>query len=136
MPNAPTPNLGLTVPTVGGDFNMWGGELNTDLAILDGLGSAAIFSPSINFPVQFGTFPETFVMAASGALGITVTLPPAATVPGRIVTVKKVDAVFANVTVAPIAGTIDGNATYLLGNQYQYVRVLSDGSNWKIVGNN
>jgi len=36
MPNSPTPNMGLTPPTVSGDFNEWGGELNNDLSIVDG----------------------------------------------------------------------------------------------------
>lgn len=37
MADPMTPNLGLTQPTVGGSFNIWGGELNNDLAIIDGL---------------------------------------------------------------------------------------------------
>src|SRR4029077_14831696 len=35
MPNAPTPIYGLVIPTVSGDTNIWGGELNGDLATLD-----------------------------------------------------------------------------------------------------
>ena len=30
-----TPNKGLTLPNVNGDFGVWGGELNGDLSILD-----------------------------------------------------------------------------------------------------
>ena len=32
--------------------------------------------------------------------------------------------------------TIDGAATYALSAQYKYVKVVSDGSHWIIVGNN
>lgn len=30
-----TTNLGMTVPTIGGDSDAWGGELNTNLALID-----------------------------------------------------------------------------------------------------
>jgi hypothetical protein len=35
MPNPPTPNMNLIPPTVSGDFDEWGQELNEDLSILD-----------------------------------------------------------------------------------------------------
>ena len=62
MPNSPTPNMGLTPPTVSGDFNEWGGELNNDLSIVDGhthqVGSGVPIQPlglNINsdLPIQF-----------------------------------------------------------------------------------
>lgn len=136
MPNAPTPNLGLTVPTVGGDFNIWGNELNTDLFILDGLGASAPSTPSTSGPVVIGNVLETFVMATGGPVGITLTVPVPASFRGKLITIKKVDANFGLVTITPTAGTIDGNASYLLVNQYQYIRLYSDGTNWQIVGNN
>ena len=32
--------------------------------------------------------------------------------------------------------TIDGAITYELSAQYKYVKVVSDGANWLIIGNN
>jgi hypothetical protein len=136
MPNAPTPNLGMIVPTVGGDFNNWGGELNADLAILDNLGVFSTFATAISVVAPLGTFPETMIYGTGGVAGITVTIPAAASVPGKTVLVKKMDATAGRVNVQPIAGLIDGFALYELVNQYQYVRLNSDGLNWNIVGNN
>jgi len=42
-----------------------------------------------------------------------------------------------DVTVAaPLNDTIDGSATYILSAIYKYVKVVSDGKYWAIVGNN
>lgn len=43
-----TPNLGMTIPTPGGDVGVWGIELNTDLNILDGVFSSTGTSVSLN----------------------------------------------------------------------------------------
>jgi hypothetical protein len=136
MPGPPTPNLGLTVPTIGGDFNNWGAELNADLAILDGLGAATSYSPSVNFTVPFVAFPEVFVYATGGAGGITVSLPAPATWKGKIVVIKKMDPALGAVIVTPAAGLVDGSPSYFLVNQNQYVRLHSDGVNANVVGNN
>lgn len=123
------------MPTVGGDFNIWGNELNTDLLILDGLGASPASTPSASGPIVLGNLIETFVMA-TGGLGITLTTPAPNTFTGKIITVKKVDSGFGAVTIVPTAGSIDGNASYLLVNQYQFVRLYSDGTNLQIVGAN
>jgi hypothetical protein len=136
MPGTPTPNLGLTVPSVGGDYNSWGTELNGDLAILDALGIAQWYSPTVNFTVPFVAFPEVVVYATTGAGGITISLPAPSTWKGKIVVVKKMDATLGVATVTPAAGQIDGNGSYFLTNQYQYVRLHSDGTNANIIGNN
>jgi hypothetical protein len=80
-----------------------------------------------------GTVDATILAdATSGAL--TITLPDPATSPGEKVTVKKKDAGAALVTVVPSLGTIDGDTSFALEFQGEYVRVQSDGGNWYIIG--
>jgi len=134
MPGTPTPILGLTVPTVGGDSNTWGNELNGDLAILDNLGAAPNTSFTVNTNAAATVFPESVWRGTTGSSTITLTLPaPSAANLGKIFTVKKVDAGTGTLVVA---GTIDGATNYSLYNQYQYVRVQSNGSSYDIIGNN
>lgn len=73
------------------------------------------------------------VDASSGA--VTVTLPTAASITGRVIKIVRTDATPANaVTVATTASqTIDGATTYLMYGQYEGIEVMSDGSNWVIV---
>jgi hypothetical protein len=135
MPGPPTPILGLTVPTVGGDNGIWGTELNADLAILDNLGALSTVAVAVNYIAPVPVFPEAVILATGGAGGISVTLPAPASCKGRAFLIKKVDAAVGVITVTPFAGLIDGQLNYLLPNQYQYVRVLSDGANYNVIGN-
>jgi hypothetical protein len=59
MPSGTTPNLGLTLPTINGDSNVWGNELNSDLIIIDEAvpsflapGLSGFFGPGIFFPPE------------------------------------------------------------------------------------
>jgi hypothetical protein len=130
MPGSNTPNLGLTVPTVGGDFGVWGGELNTDLAILDALGVTPDIPTSANITVA-PTQPITIVYATGGGGGITVTLPSAAANAGRTIVVKKMDATAGAITIAAASGAVE--ITSIL-NQGQAVWYHSDGTKWNAVG--
>lgn len=69
------------------------------------------------------------VDATSGA--ITVNLPTASGIEGRVYIVKKRDASGNAVTVDPSgAETIDGASTKTLASQWDTVRIISDGTNW------
>jgi Chaperone of endosialidase len=62
----PTPNKGFTLPTVGGDFNTWGGELNGNFSILDNnLGGA------VNVPVTGTSVTLTSTQLQSLFVGLT-----------------------------------------------------------------
>jgi hypothetical protein len=68
---------------------------------------------------------------------ITITLPSAAGIGGRMYIIKKVSAAGNNVTiVCNGTQTIDGNATYTLVNQYSSVMIQSDGANWGVIAQN
>jgi len=67
----------------------------------------------------------------------TITLPAATGISGRQYVIKKVDASANTVTVDGNASeTIDGALTYVLSAQYKYVVLVSNGSNWSVIGNN
>lgn len=74
------------------------------------------------------------IISASGIT--TITLLSAAGIAGRKYTIKNIDAV--NTVTVNVTGaeTIDGAATKLLTVQYQYISVVSDGTNWLIVADN
>ena len=70
--------------------------------------------------------------AAGGA--ITMTLPPAALVPGRIYAFKRVNSGANAVVIDPNASeTIDGAATYTLSAQWNSVTIMSNGTAWFII---
>jgi hypothetical protein len=66
---------------------------------------------------------------------VTMSLPTAAGIAGRIYILKKTSAAGNNVTVAGYNGTetIDGSTTYTITNQYSYLMIQSDGTNWYIL---
>lgn len=132
MPGSPTPHLGLTVPTVGGDVDSWGGELNTDLAIIDNLGIAAVLTTSVSLAPTL-TQPVTWVFSTAGISGITVTLPIAGSNTGREMRVVMVDVGPGVITVNSAGGTIMGATSDQLSNQNQVARYGSDGTTWRYV---
>ena len=133
MPGTPTPNLGLTVPTVGGDSDAWGTELNGDLAIIDNLGAATVISQSASFNAVASVFPEVIYRVTTGAATITCTLPSPSACTGRIFTIKKIDAGVGQVS---IVGSIDGQSSWVRATQWSYVRLASNGASFDVIGNN
>lgn len=84
------------------------------------------------------TASDSVVTGDATAAAFTITLPTAAGITGREYTFKKIDSSANAVTIAGYGGTetIDGATTYALSVQWQYVSIVSDGTNWLIVGNN
>jgi hypothetical protein len=81
--------------------------------------------------VQSGDY---LLLCDSTAGAVTITLPPAALVPGRIYVFKRVNAGANNVVVDGYASeTIDGAATYTLSSQWAGVTVMSNGTAWFII---
>lgn len=131
-----TPILGLSVPTINGDNNTWGSELNGNLSIIDLLGAAGIFNVSSNFNVVSGSQVERFYRVVTGGMNVAGTLPDPGTIPpGKLFTIKVLD-VGGSATLACInvAVTIDGQANYVIPNQYSGVRLLANGVNFDVVG--
>jgi uncharacterized protein (TIGR02217 family) len=77
------------------------------------------------------------VLFTTGSSALTATLPSAVGLSGKVFFIKKIDAGSGAVTVVTTAGqTIDGHATYILSDQWQFVELTSDGSNWQISDSN
>lgn len=76
---------------------------------------------------------RVILVDASGG-DATINLPTAVGISGKEYVVKKTDASAYTVTVAPDgAETIDGEATLVIGTQYDSYTLVSDGSNWMII---
>lgn len=80
---------------------------------------------------------DTTIMANASAAAYTVTLPTAVGIAGKIYNIKKTDSSANAVTVGTTSSqNIEGSTTYSLSVQYKYVDVISDGTQWWVIGNN
>jgi len=128
-----TPILALQVPTINGDEDTWGAKLNTDLGILDLLGSPAVLGVASNFLIVAPTAPEAVYRVTSGGLTVTGTLPDPGTIPNKFFTVKLLDIGSILLQCVNTSVFIDGAPNYFLGNQYNFVRLLANGSSYDVV---
>jgi len=72
----------------------------------------------------------TLVNATSGA--VTITLPTAVSNAASFI-IKKTDSSTNAVTIDGYSTeTIDGSTTYILNDQYNYVEIVSNGTNWVV----
>lgn len=77
---------------------------------------------------------DYLIIADATAGAITMTLPPAALVPGRIYAFKRINAGANQVIVDGYAAeTIDGAATHTLTPQWNGVTIMSNGTAWFIL---
>lgn len=122
---------GTWVRVVYVDTNNW--------RIIDPIDPAlAVSGPNEILPVSNANYTlsninkKAVILYTTGSTNRTLTIPTASAAAGKEITVKKVDSGSGNVT---IAGTIDGDAGgFILDLQYEYVSIISDGTNWLIVG--
>ena len=93
--------------------------------------SRAISSVSGNFTIGSTS---TVVLADATGASLTVTLPTAVGISGRVLTVKRTNSGANTVTVATTSSqTIDGALTQVLTSQYTSLDFISDGSNWSLL---
>lgn len=77
---------------------------------------------------------ETTILCDASGGAFTITLPAAASFTGKHFYVKKTDTSYNAVTIDGNASeTIDGSTTTTLNTQYEFVKIVCDGSNWHIV---
>jgi len=73
------------------------------------------------------------LVTAGSSADVTATLPDPANVSGYMFTIMKADAGTKNVIIDRADGTINGQTTVELVSQYDYLKVVSDGSNYYVV---
>lgn len=128
----------------------WRNQSGTVLGSISNNGSASIGTSaapnsvlqvggSLSMPIttKTATYNVTisdFTIICNNSGNISINLPSANGISGRLYVIKKVSSTGTNVTVDP-NGTqqIDGVATKVLSNQYDVIRIQSDGSNWIIL---
>ena len=102
---------------------------------LDVRGSLAVNSRSFSTTSESVTITD-YSLLFTGTSACTLTLPDATLFPGRLIHIKNTKT--GTVPVLTIATTssqtIDGSTTWLLDDPNESVNVVSDGSNWRIMG--
>ncbi|MBW8685190.1 hypothetical protein [Chitinophaga rhizophila] len=79
---------------------------------------------------------DNTVLADASGSALTITLPaPSAAIAGRIYTIKKVGNgdIDHAVRILPTSGTIEGGADYTIYNDWTFVTIQTDGTNWYII---
>ena len=83
------------------------------------------------------TISDSVILANAAAGNIVMTLPTAVGINGREYYIKKTDTALNTVTINTTSSqTIDGETSYLLTTQWEYIKIVSNGSNWVIIGSN
>ena len=113
----------------------FGTGVNPTGAVINGpLTTNEIVSKSVSTAVAYAVLATDEVVLADATAGaFAVTLPAANALPGRRITIKKIDATANAVTVASAGGTIDGAVSIAMATQNEAVTVMSGGANWWIV---
>jgi hypothetical protein len=79
------------------------------------------------------------ILAFTGTTATTLTLPDATTCTGRVYSIKNLSSsVYTSVlTIATSASqTIEDSTTWLLDEQNEMIKLVSNGANWKVTGSN
>lgn len=78
---------------------------------------------------------DNTVLANTTSGAITLTLPAPTNFAGRIYTIKKIGTggIDNDLTITPTSGTIDGGSSYKIYNDWTYVTLQTDGTNWYII---
>ena len=87
---------------------------------------------STNYTVNAG---DNTVLADASGSALTITLPAPGTIAGRMYTIKKVGngGIDKEVTISTTGGTIDGSSNYIIYNDWTFVTLQTDGSDWYVI---
>lgn len=78
---------------------------------------------------------DNTVLANTSTGAITLTLPATTGLTGRIYTIKKIGTggIDNALTITPTSATIDGGSNYIIYNDWTFVTIQTDGTNWFII---
>jgi hypothetical protein len=78
---------------------------------------------------------DNTILANTTTGAIVITLPASGAITGRIYTIKKIGTggIDNQLTINPAAGTIDGGSAYTIYNDWTYVTLQTDGTNWYVI---
>ncbi|WP_106531117.1 hypothetical protein [Chitinophaga niastensis] len=81
------------------------------------------------------TVADNTVLADATGGALTITLPSPTNIPGRIYTVKKIGngGIDKEVTISAAGGTIDGSTNYIIYNDWTFVTLQTDGTDWFVI---
>lgn len=81
------------------------------------------------------TAADNTILANTSSSAIIITLPAPGAIKGRIYTIKKIGngGIDRELTINPTGGTIDGGTAYTIYNDWTYVTLQTDGSNWYVI---
>lgn len=107
------------------------GNANSTMQIAGSL-SMAIKSVTGDYSV---TAADNTVLANTSSASITITLPAPGSIAGRIYTIKKVGngGLDNELTISPTSGSIEGGSSYKIYNDWTYVTLQTDGTDWYII---
>lgn len=107
-------------------------------------GGTIVLTKIGSFPMIVGSLSSNFTantynmnLVTTGASAIMATLPTAVGISGTSLIIKKVDSGVGTVVITPAGSQkIDGLSTFTLSAQWQYIGLVSDGTNWQIFTRN
>jgi hypothetical protein len=107
------------------------GNANSTVQVAGSL-SMAIKSVNANYSATAG---DNTILANTTTQAFTITLPAPSGIAGRIYTIKKVGSggIDKELTISPTSGTIDGGNSYVIYNDWTYVTLQTDGTDWYII---
>jgi len=116
----------------------WQNSSGTVLASIDKTGSAKVAGLSTALTTKTSNYTVTgddfTILADATAAAITITLPTAVGIAGRIYSVKRISSGAHSVTVDTTSSqNIDGSTTYVLSGSLASVLLQSDGAQWWII---
>ena len=81
------------------------------------------------------TAADNTILANTTSGAVTITLPAPANISGRIYTIKKIGTggIDNELTISPASGTIDGGSSFVIYNDWTFITLQTDGSNWYII---
>lgn len=107
------------------------GSANSTVQI-DGSMAMAIRTVTSNYTASSN---DNTILANTTSAPVSITLPAASPITGRIYTIKKIGSggLDNQLTISPASGTIDGGSSFIIYNDWSYVTLQTDGSNWFII---